>query len=43
MDHTITLEALAQSNKALGISIDTVWVLLAAALVFLMQAGQTLW
>ncbi|VAW29418.1 Ammonium transporter, partial [hydrothermal vent metagenome] len=42
MDHTITLEALAQSNKALGISIDTVWVLLAAALVFLMQAGFAL-
>ncbi len=42
MDHTITLQALAQSNNALGVSIDTVWVLLAAALVFLMQAGFAL-
>lgn len=42
MVHTITLEALAQSNKALGVSIDTVWVLLAAALVFFMQAGFAL-
>lgn len=42
MDHSITLQTLAQSNNALGISIDTVWVLLTAALVFLMQAGFAL-
>ncbi len=39
MDHTITLETLAQANTALSVSIDTVWVLIASALVFFMQAG----
>ncbi len=39
MDHTITLETLAQANSALSVSIDTVWVLIASALVFFMQAG----
>ncbi len=39
MDHSITLATLAQANTALSVSIDTVWVLIASALVFFMQAG----
>ncbi|MEN6453227.1 MAG: ammonium transporter [Prolixibacteraceae bacterium] len=39
MEETLTLDSLAKSAADLAMSIDTVWVLVAAALVFFMQAG----
>jgi Amt family ammonium transporter len=39
MEETLTLDTLAKSAADLAMSIDTVWVLVTAALVFFMQAG----
>ena len=39
MQEALTLDTLAQSASEMAMSIDTVWVLITAALVFFMQAG----
>ena len=39
MEDALTLESLAKSAADMAMSIDTVWVLVTAALVFFMQAG----
>ena len=39
LDTTLTLGTLADNAKELAMSIDTVWVLIAAVLVFFMQTG----
>ena len=42
MEEVLTLDTLAKSTEGISMSIDTIWVLLAAALVFFMQAGFAL-
>ncbi len=42
MEEVLTLDTLAKSAEGIAMSIDTIWVLLAAALVFFMQAGFAL-
>lgn len=42
MDDALTLNTLAQSTAEMARSIDTIWVLITAALVFFMQAGFAL-
>ena len=39
MEDAVTLNTLATSAADMARSIDTIWVLIAAALVFFMQAG----
>ena len=39
MENTLTLATMEAAMTDMARSIDTVWVLLAAALVFFMQAG----
>ncbi len=39
MEDTLTISALAKSAAEMARSIDTIWVLITAALVFFMQAG----
>ena len=39
---TLTLDTLSKTAEGIAMSIDTVWVLIAAALVFFMQAGFAL-
>ncbi|MDX9882792.1 MAG: ammonium transporter [Prolixibacteraceae bacterium] len=42
MDETLTLDTLSKTAEGIAMSLDTVWVLIAAALVFFMQAGFAL-
>ena len=42
MDEALTLDTLAKSAEGVAMSLDTLWVLIAAALVFFMQAGFAL-
>lgn len=42
MEETLTIETLAGNATDLAMSLDTLWVLIAAALVFFMQAGFAL-
>jgi Amt family ammonium transporter len=42
MDETLTLDTVVKTAEGLTFSIDTIWVLIAAALVFFMQAGFAL-
>ena len=42
MEQAITLDTLSQTAQGIATSIDTLWVLIAAALVFFMQAGFAL-
>jgi hypothetical protein len=39
MEDALTLDTLAKSAADMAMSIDTIWVLVTAALVFFMQAG----
>lgn len=42
MEEALTLDTLAKSAEGVAMSLDTLWVLIAAALVFFMQAGFAL-
>ncbi len=42
MEEALTLDTLAQTTSGLATSLDALWVLIAAALVFFMQAGFAL-
>ena len=42
MEDTLTLDTLSKTAEGIAMSIDTLWVLIAAALVFFMQAGFAL-
>ena len=42
MEEVLTLDTVAQTASGLAMSIDTIWVLVTAALVFFMQAGFAL-
>ncbi len=42
MEEVLTIDTLAKTSEGLAMSFDTLWVLIAAALVFFMQAGFAL-
>ena len=42
MEEALTLDTMAKTASGMAMSIDTIWVLVTAALVFFMQAGFAL-